>query len=1387
MDRHRFSPLPARSRGSYSNIDQAGSRHPGASDPESRIRLAESLVREFERGESGNPRDLQDAIQHYEAALDELGEGSPLRPLVLSELCYARTSEYIHSGSHAAIDDAVRKGRLGRLEALMLGLPQNSSDALFDSYSRLMNNLGVALSTRAQEGFRQRDRHTQSILATLAPRDLDEAIRIAREHKSMLESRGLPSDEITFNLASRLSVRGSKMGTQETDHDEAIRLLRQVQQTAPPGSGTHGSAILQIGQLEVEAFKRTKNLEALDRGLRAMEEGAARIPQSSEMLAHCYDAVKSAYLDRHEHTGDIEDLAKALRSSARKLDANPCPQHLKIRYLVAHLTLLRQFALSTTSLSRLDHLERQASQHLESIPRPFRDEPRCRRLHSDVVVKKYLLSKKLEDLSKATFTIYEMLHDESGHTSMNGTRVRMELDGYYNFMKVVARLLRAPRSRAKTVACEAIYTCVSRACKPPSLVLGLVELAPDVVEVLNAYERSARTGEVISEEVARQRAASVSRERGPGPALLGTEQEPNHPNAKTVATDSAQTTASGSQRQTRDYSGPLTNIFGFDPTIPMPPERLAQRLITAERIGVQRAKAEGKHPNPRLCLTCQALKPLRPVRGKSHFGGGDFEWNPDMTYLPLGTWEQLRTRRDCSICRLVRSLVATDPESDSPVLHPHLQSSDDTDIEGASLRVGEAENTGERVLVVEYNQKVVGHLRIVPGKEPISITAYFQAQLTAQDSRERSETNSQIASPEMLRGWLQNCCLNHAESCSGRNGSPRYLTPFPLQLIDVVDRCLVTRTSSSTKYFVLSYVRGPVSMPETRRDNYSSRCKPGGLPSELPATILDAMSLVKSLGERYLWVDTLCMVRDEGRELNSKFCTSMDIRLIQAYATIVSLSSNTASGGILGVDTPWCRHAGKEILTIDTGSSDLCWTPIPKSGGCGGPEKSTVELVATPPQIDLVVASSEWDRRAWTFQERFLSPRCLYFTDQTVYFRCGSPHVFSQGGVNGPVRTVGECLSTASHEPVDSMLLTNLQSSKMSKMTDAKRTERLFETYKEAVAMYTSRKLSRDGDILDAFAGALSFLGTEFRSETWCGLPTSVLAHALLWTPAGKTFRRGLVYSLPASAPSMSARSAGSIVPTNRGTIQVVYGPGEVTAPDNNVDRRFPSWSWAGWRGAVHYRLFQDDDKAAPLPVLLVDKFVINLGGQNHLRFTPNQGNSDLGEFRQYLPTPSIPNVLQFQAPCVPLTTFTISPEIEYISESTHGGPAHSPSLSKGVRPILDRQGKRCGIWWEQAGYVYVGRGLSPAAEAKITFVGLSCQSGDVTRSSLEPLYFDGEPIALFDTEAYPESGSGSGLVNVLAVDLDMGHEYGERITVARIHQKAWEAAEPSMRMVRLA
>ena len=338
------------------------------------------------------------------------------------------------------------------------------------------------------------------------------------------------------------------------------------------------------------------------------------------------------------------------------------------------------------------------------------------------------------------------------------------------------------------------------------------------------------------------------------------------------------------------------------------------------------------------------------------------------------------------------------------------------------------------------------------------------------------------------------------------------------------------------------------------------------------------------------------------------------------------------------------------------------------------------------------------------------------------------------------------------------------------------RQHKAFAAYVKLVEKYTLRKLSYESDILDAFSGLFAVLNEYFESDIISGLPASVLDLALLWAPAARLPRRGC------KLLTMENKD---------------FDLGQ-------VNRNFPSWSWAGWTGPIDYSFFTETSSAqeplpTPLPTPLIDSYTIEVDGKPQIipaRICGKQISLDstsvtatigtdsvAGGVPTPVPSPSDPlpsNILQFYAPCVLLTAFTVPPQREYLSRQEH---IHSTG-SQSVRHILDSRGKRCGLWWEQAGYVYVGKSRSSEAESKMLFVGIN-QHGDTWRPRPGPNRIEGE-IRMFDKDVYPAVGKGSGLVNVLAIDLDMGHAYAERITVARIHVKAWEEAGPKMRLVQL-
>ncbi|KAL2292367.1 hypothetical protein FJTKL_09345 [Diaporthe vaccinii] len=125
-------------------------------------------------------------------------------------------------------------------------------------------------------------------------------------------------------------------------------------------------------------------------------------------------------------------------------------------------------------------------------------------------------------------------------------------------------------------------------------------------------------------------------------------------------------------------------------------------------------------------------------------------------------------------------------------------------------------------------------------------------------------------------------------------------------VIDVLDMQLkplpLAADGSPEKYVALSYGWENTANPQgrhiTTRVNVMSRIQPMGLRKDwavLPKTIQDAMLLVRAIGQRYLWVDSLCIVQDSTSswELNAK---AMHLIYGNAYFTICAADGDATTG-----------------------------------------------------------------------------------------------------------------------------------------------------------------------------------------------------------------------------------------------------------------------------------------------------------------------------------------------------------------------------------------------------------------------------------------------------------------------------------------------------------
>ena len=218
---------------------------------------------------------------------------------------------------------------------------------------------------------------------------------------------------------------------------------------------------------------------------------------------------------------------------------------------------------------------------------------------------------------------------------------------------------------------------------------------------------------------------------------------------------------------------------------------------------------------------------------------------------------------------------------------------------------------------------------------------------------------SLVRAQRNLRGWIDpNLCIRWLSRCEGWHGlecSPSTFDTsklqmkdgevFALRLVDVETLCIVD-APDTCRYIALSYVWGDSEDGRLvlNRPNKSILAKPYALHSHwdsIPMTISSAITMVKNLGERYLWVDSLCLVQDDQEELQE--CVEiMDAFYAMAILTIVAASGPDARSGLPGV-YPTQRKSTRLVKEV----LPSLWM-------------TTVE------DFDTFLRNSTYSRRAWT-------------------------------------------------------------------------------------------------------------------------------------------------------------------------------------------------------------------------------------------------------------------------------------------------------------------------------------------------------------------------------------------------------------------------------------
>ncbi|OTB00637.1 hypothetical protein M426DRAFT_15230 [Hypoxylon sp. CI-4A] len=470
----------------------------------------------------------------------------------------------------------------------------------------------------------------------------------------------------------------------------------------------------------------------------------------------------------------------------------------------------------------------------------------------------------------------------------------------------------------------------------------------------------------------------------------------------------------------------------------------------------------------------------------------------------------------------------------------------------------------------------------------------------------------------VVKEWLQ-CCRTHHDKCRFTRSSQS-----TLNLIDCTTRKVISFLSAPG-YIALSYVWG--------KNEDAAKFARGGstLSQPLPNVVEDALKVTVALGYRYLWVDKYCIDQQDGAKKHEQIM-HMDSVYQDAVLTIITAAGTDETFGLPGVSK---ARLGRQVFS----------------------KADDFTFMSTLPSPCDTITKSYWATRGWTYQEAILSRRRLVFTDDQLYFECNAMGCSESYQI--PFNEYHE-------EPrvdLDGFIqpaLFAFQLPQLSLQPDEK-VENLsnFLNYLRCAEQYSKRTLSFDSDSLNAFGGIIR----QFES-----IPTLPVRHiwgSPLFHPDDDILRADLTEMkfhdspvTPFSKAPLSNYSNPTGKPSSSSKIDflayMMLGLAWRHSHSQTPPRRrndFPSWSWAGWEGAVCW----------PWPSAESDIQVPNwLSTTIHLEGGSTQSIPDIYHISTH------PNQLTQHNKSLRIETSIMSPAAFLLDESSH-----SLTLSNGAKVEL--------------------------------------------------------------------------------------------------------------------
>ncbi|CAH0036434.1 unnamed protein product [Clonostachys rhizophaga] len=409
------------------------------------------------------------------------------------------------------------------------------------------------------------------------------------------------------------------------------------------------------------------------------------------------------------------------------------------------------------------------------------------------------------------------------------------------------------------------------------------------------------------------------------------------------------------------------------------------------------------------------------------------DWKSDLPHgLALDTFQELQSR-SCPFCELSLAAI-THTVADVKRIAPDQAVDVVLFPEETGFRLSFPSRLGTQLLFVASEEsqaaspdcsRIIESSHISPG----TISRW----LHKCDSNHTSCVRPAVIGPDVTNHadyQLDTNVIAQDRPLSGEDFFEKHTSNF--RVLDLETRC-IKRVALHARYVTLSYVWGQIPMFQLQRGNIKELETTGALDlvlSGLPRTVQNAIDLVKSIGERYPWIDALCLIQDDMQDVN------LGIELMNSiysgsYFTLVAATGADSNAGLPGFQDT--RASGFQIV------KEL----VPRG-----------MRMAVVHSIDWHLEKSTSSSRGWTMQELVLPRRTVIFINNQVYFRCH--------GANWSEEIWSDKF-TSWLDPDDSNI------SRIPQIDEG--TVIFLWVYQKLCEDYSRRMLRNDGDALQATAG----------------------------------------------------------------------------------------------------------------------------------------------------------------------------------------------------------------------------------------------------------------------------------------------------------------------------